>query len=130
MDAATLYYDGSCGLCDWAVRWCLRHDRAGRLRYAPLQGTTFAERFPGTPLQLDSLVVAEGGRLYRESDAVLRLLRQLGRGWAALASVVRIVPRPIRDGIYRIVARHRKRWFGGAERCQLPRPGGHPHLLP
>jgi predicted DCC family thiol-disulfide oxidoreductase YuxK len=33
-----------------------------------------------------------------------------------------LVPRPIRDAVYNLVARNRYRWFGKQEACWLPRP--------
>lgn len=33
-----------------------------------------------------------------------------------------IVPRPIRDRAYRIVAKNRYRWFGRSEACMIPTP--------
>jgi predicted DCC family thiol-disulfide oxidoreductase YuxK len=34
-----------------------------------------------------------------------------------------IVPRPLRDAIYDLVARRRYRWFGRRETCMVPGPG-------
>ena len=110
------FYDGHCGLCHGAVKFVLKHDRSGKaFRFAPLQGETFAARVPvekraGLP---DSVVVltADGNLLIR-SDAFLHVFRQLGGGWKLLAGVLRVVPRPIRDAVYDMVARVRYRVFG------------------
>jgi predicted DCC family thiol-disulfide oxidoreductase YuxK len=59
--------------------------------------------------------------VYRRSTAVLRIARGLGFPWN-LATVFLIVPRPIRDAVYRWVARNRYRWFGKKDTCRLPSP--------
>jgi predicted DCC family thiol-disulfide oxidoreductase YuxK len=55
----------------------------------------------------------------RRSDAVLDIARQLGGAWRWLA-VLSVVPRPIRDGIYDLIARNRHRWFGRNPACPVP----------
>ena len=111
-----LFYDGHCGLCHRAVRFVLRHDRSGsRFRFAPLQGATFQSLVPagaqaGLP---DSVVLlTQDGILLVRSNAFLHILRRLGGRWGTLASVLAVVPRPLRDVIYNLVARIRYRVFG------------------
>ena len=64
-----------------------------------------------TPPPLDSIMLICQGKVLLRSDAVLAIARGLRFPWPLL-TVFRIVPRPIRDGAYRIVARNRYRWFG------------------
>jgi predicted DCC family thiol-disulfide oxidoreductase YuxK len=64
-----------------------------------------------TPPPLDSIMLICQGKVLLRSDAVLAIARGLRFPWPLL-TVFRIVPRPIRDGAYRIFARNRYRWFG------------------
>lgn len=110
-----VFYDGTCGLCHGWVRFLLRRDRNGsRFRYAPLQGETWAARVPAERRRElpDSVVVriAEGDLLV-ESRGVIHLLRRLGGGWKVVAGLLWIVPRPLRDLGYRLVAAVRYRLF-------------------
>nr|WP_279343157.1 DUF393 domain-containing protein [Geothrix paludis] len=117
-----VFYDGGCGLCHGAVRFAARRDILGRLRFAPLDGPTFRRTVPVEARRdlPDSLVVltAEGEVLSR-SEAVLHLLGRLGLPWPAVAAALAWVPVPLRDGIYRLVARLRRR----QEACALVAPG-------
>ena len=61
-----------------------------------------------------TVVVIDAGHEYTKSDAALHLLRYLRRPWPLLR-VLRFVPRPARDAVYDVIARHRYRWFGRAE---------------
>jgi len=116
--AEILFYDGHCGLCHRTVKFLLRHDGAGAFRFAPLQGETFDRMVPpeqraGLP---DSFVVrTSDGALLVRSNAFMRILRRLGGGWKALASLLAVVPRPLRDAVYDFVARIRYRVFGRRE---------------
>jgi len=111
-----LFYDGHCGLCHRAVKFVLKHDRSGNaFRFAPLQGSTFQSRvFPEQRAALpDSIVVlTDAGSLLVRSDAFVHILRRLGGGWSFLASLIDVIPRPLRDLAYDFIARVRYRVFG------------------
>lgn len=122
-----LFYDGYCGLCHRTVQFVVREDREGNaFRFAPLQGETFSRLIPRAIRETlpDSLVVMASDRqLYVRSDAFLRILRQLGGGWKALAAMLSVVPRGLRDFAYDFVARVRFRIFGRREDlCPLMPP--------
>lgn len=110
-----LFYDGSCGLCHRAVRFVMAEDVDGtRFTYAPLFGETFEAHVPAAQRASlpDSVIVrTTEGRILARSDAALHILERLGGLWRALASIGRIVPRPIRDLVYDGIARIRKRLF-------------------
>jgi predicted DCC family thiol-disulfide oxidoreductase YuxK len=117
-------FDGICNLCNGAVQLILRRDPAGRFRFASLQspaGEEMQTRLGIDPKALDSILLVEGERWYRESDAALRIAVGLGGIWKA-AALLRLMPRPLRDALYRWVARNRYRWFGKQETCWLPTP--------
>ncbi len=129
--ASLLFYDGTCGLCARSVAWCLRHDRAGVLRYAPLQGETYAALdVPDKPCELDTVVLLDRGKLLTRSDAVLRAVALCGGPWGALAAVGHAVPRPLRESAYRYVAARRLGWFGRADACALATPEQRGRFLP
>ena len=59
--------------------------------------------------------------LLARSDAILYMLTQLGGIWS-LAGAGRVLPRGLRDAVYKVVARYRYRVFGKHESCMLPDP--------
>lgn len=126
--APVLLYDGSCGFCQASVQFVLRHERRATLRFAPLQGDLGAALRARHPVLdgVDSVVWVEdpGGpheRLLLRSDAALRVAGYLG-GWWRLVAAAAVLPRFLRDGVYRLVARHRHRILRGGEACELPAP--------
>ena len=118
-----ILFDGVCNLCNGSVRFVLARDRQRRFRFASLQSAAAAQLLAGRPPGAigDSIVLVEGERIYQQSTAVLRILRGLGAGWRLLYALI-VVPRPLRDAVYRWVARNRYRWFGRTEACAVPRP--------
>jgi predicted DCC family thiol-disulfide oxidoreductase YuxK len=117
------FFDGVCNLCNGTVNFLIDRDRRGRLRFAPLQGSTFAEVALRRPelRGVDSFVLKEGGRVHVRSAAAVRILMALGGPWR-LAGALLAVPRPLRDRLYDFVARRRYRWFGRSESCRMPTP--------
>ncbi len=122
-------YDGVCGLCNRLVQFILKRDRNHRFLFASLQSEfadTLLKRHGADARDLDTFyVVIDHGkpteRVLMRSDAILHVVKTLGGIWA-LASVGRILPRAIRDAMYRLVARNRYRVFGKHESCMLPSP--------
>ena len=120
-----VFFDGVCGLCDRSVRFLLRRDRRDRFRFAPLQGETAHRVLPPLGGQVDDLdtmyVLTSEGRLLRRSRAILFAATELGGAWR-LVGVLRIIPTPLLDLVYRFVARVRYRVFGRFDTCSIPTP--------
>ena len=117
-------FDGVCNLCNRSVQFIIERDPEGHFRFASLQsglGEELRARLEIDPREVDSVILVEGDRWYKESDAALRIARGLGGAWKALWAL-RFVPRFLRDGAYRLIARNRYRWFGRQETCWLPTP--------
>ena len=124
-----LLYDGACGFCAESVQLVLRHDRRRSLRFAALQGAygvALRARHPELD-GVDSMVWVEpsaagdASQVLVRSDAAIRVARYLG-GWWNLVLALRILPHPLRDALYNLVARHRHRLLSGGPSCLIPAP--------
>lgn len=133
-----LFFDGHCGLCNTFVDFVIARDRATRFLFSPLQGEAAARLVPddaaratpgddGAPPR--SVVLYEGGAVFRRSEAALRVLEGLGGAWRAVR-LLRVVPGPLRDAVYDFVARHRYRWFGRRAACRMPGTDERERFLP
>lgn len=117
-----LLFDGVCGLCDRFVQWAIARDPNSNLVFAPLQGETAAALrlvHPEIPEHLDTLVFIEDGKVFMYSAAVLNACRHLRGPWP-YAAVFLWVPRPLRDLVYKLVARNRYSIWGKSESCRVP----------
>ena len=129
-------YDGVCGLCNRLVQFILKRDVNHRFRFASLQSefaATLLKRHGADSRDLDTFYVVidhgqAGERVLMRSDAILHVVKTLGGIWK-LAGAGRILPRAIRDAMYRLVARNRYRVFGKYESCMLPSPEHHAKFL-
>ena len=124
-----LLYDGVCGFCNWLVQAVLTHDRTGAFQFAALQSDVARralEPYGANPDDLDTVYVIEnhgtpGARLLSRGRAGLFVLSHLSGPWRLLR-VFGVLPSPVLDWGYRLVARHRYRIFGKYDTCPLPDP--------
>lgn len=120
-----LLYDGACGFCNATILFILKRDGSGMLRFAPLSGPYAERALAAHPeiRRIDSIVWLEPAddRPLTRSAASLRVAAYLGGFWR-LALILWIVPWPIRDWAYDIVARHRHVLTRGSARCVVPPP--------
>ena len=124
MTHPTVLFDGVCNLCSWSVQFIIKHDPHGRFRFASLQsaaGQQLLALHHSDTQAIDAVVLIVGTHWYARSDAALEIARRLAWPWPLVYALV-IVPRPLRDWGYDVIARNRYRWFGRKETCMIPTP--------
>jgi len=122
MTRPVIVFDAMCVLCSGHAQFVLRHDRGGRFLLASMQseaGAALYRSFGIDPADPDTLILVEDDKALRDSDAILVIWRGLGWPWR-VAGLFGVVPRGLRDPLYRWVARHRYRLFGRREACWVP----------
>jgi predicted DCC family thiol-disulfide oxidoreductase YuxK len=124
---SVVLYDGVCGLCNRLNQFLLKRDRHDRFRFASLQSDVAAQllqRHGTDAVDLDTVyVVVDYGkpeeRLLSRSDAIIYVLQRLGGIWA-FAAAGKVLPKPLRDAFYKLVATNRYRVFGKYDVCLMP----------
>jgi predicted DCC family thiol-disulfide oxidoreductase YuxK len=123
MAASVIVFDGVCMLCSRWVDFVLRRDPHGRYKFAAMQTASGRALLiehgidPDDPL---SFLLLEDNKGYTDTDAIVRILRSFGPGCKFIALLVSIVPRFVRDPLYRWIARNRYRMFGQRAACRVP----------
>ncbi|GAU81297.1 DCC1-like thiol-disulfide oxidoreductase family protein [Bosea sp. BIWAKO-01] len=119
-----IVFDGECVMCSRQAQFVMRHDHERRFTLTTAQGPLGQELYHrlGFPRQdFKTMLLVEDGRVLSQSDAVIAIAAKLGWPWR-IAVAARVIPRPLRDRLYRLVARNRYRWFGRRETCWRPTP--------
>lgn len=126
-----LFFDGVCGMCNRLVDWVMRHDTRGRIKVAAIQGETAKEELMESDREdLNSVVYLNHLGSFRKSSAIARLLWDLGGFWKFVGWMLWLVPKPLRNLGYSIVAKNRYRVFGKKEACRMPTPEERARFLP
>ncbi|MBA4302755.1 MAG: hypothetical protein C0424_00865 [Sphingobacteriaceae bacterium] len=120
MNKPVIVFDGHCRLCHWSVQFLLRHDHKRQFYFTTFDSSWSSERQLKSDAP-DSVLLVLDDRTYKESAAFLKMMGILGGLWALLG-IFWIIPAPIRNVVYRYIARNRYRWFGKYDACPLPTP--------
>ena len=128
MNQPIILFDGVCNLCNASVQFIIERDPTAIFHFASLQSNAgqaiLAENALNATLKNeasaeDSVILVEGGKIYDRSTAALRIARRLSGGIKFLYVFI-IIPRPIRDFVYKLIAKNRYRWFGKQDACWMP----------
>jgi len=122
--ANVIFLDGECVFCNRIASFILAHDRRGLFHFAHLQGALARDvlrRHGQTSSEIDSIYVLTAAatseeRLFRDGRAARAIWPRLF--W--FAGVVRWVPLPILDFLYRAIAKRRYGIFGKYDACHVP----------
>ena len=119
-----ILFDGVCNLCNSSVNFIIDHDKRNDFRFASLQseaGQDLLKKFHLNVKDFDSIILVENGKHYERSSAVLKIVKKFPGLWKLLYLFI-IVPKPLRDFVYDIIADNRYKWFGKKESCRVPTP--------
>ena len=121
MDKKIILFDGICTFCNRSVQFIIHHDPHEHFQFTSLQsdiGKSLLQKH-SIPESEDSLVLIEQNTYYTQSTAALKITRYLN-GLLPLLYVFIIIPRPIRNLVYRYIANNRYKWFGKQTTCKIP----------
>ena len=107
--SSVLAFDSDCLMCNRFIHFLASQDQAGALSFTPLP--------KGAPQ--DTMIVTRGEKHFHRSTAFLQLLISLGGHWKGIGLLGYLIPRPIRDLAYRLIARNRHRFLKN-DACPLP----------
>ncbi|RKQ20184.1 DUF393 domain-containing protein [Lysinibacillus endophyticus] len=114
-------FDGECNFCSQSVQFIIKRDKRKQFKFASLQSTSGRELVEkhNIPKTIDSVVLVDNDRAYTKSSAVLRIALGLDRYWKLLY-VFLLVPVPLRNIIYDIIAKNRHKLLKQNNACMIP----------
>ncbi len=119
-----IMFDGVCNLCNGFVNFLIVRDKHNKFQFGSLQSPVVADLLKQHNFltnDLSTVILLEGDKLYYQSTAVLKILKQLGGGWSLLYAFI-ILPKPLRDFFYNLIAKNRYKIFGRQDACMIPTP--------
>lgn len=119
-----LLFDGVCNLCNSIVQFTIKRDPKAKFKFASLQsesGQSLLKQFGLPTNDFNSFVYIQGNKYFLKSSAGLNVLKELGGFWKVFYVFI-IIPRPLRDFVYNIIAKTRYNIFGKQDTCMAPTP--------
>lgn len=110
----TIFFDQDCGLCQWSVRFLKNKSKKNLIDFLPLNSQKGMEILKKAKLksgkntmQSGSVIFSKSNEIFLESNAIIHASLFLNFPWKLLF-LTKIIPRPIRDFFYQLVAKNRK----------------------
>jgi len=119
---AIVLFDGVCNLCTGAVQFIIQRDPSAYFSYCSMQselGKQLLRKHGIDPEAMNTFVLLHHDHCFTKSDAALRIASKLQGAWSLL-DLFLVVPKPLRDWCYDVIARNRYKWFGQSQSCMLP----------
>lgn len=122
----TILFDGVCNLCNASVNFIIDRDTHNTFVFAALQSESGRKAIHAYKIAIpendyDSLILIKGEKVYKKSTAALKIARELSGLWP-LFYIFILIPAPVRDVFYTLIARNRYKLFGRSDSCRLPDP--------
>jgi predicted DCC family thiol-disulfide oxidoreductase YuxK len=118
-----ILFDGVCNLCSSIVQFVIKRDKKAYFQFASLQsevGQSLLDEYK-VDRKTDSFILIEDGKCYMKSSAALKVSKNLDGLWKFFI-IGLVIPKPLRDILYDLIARNRYKWFGKNDSCMLPPP--------
>ena len=119
-----IIFDGICNLCCGWIQYLIRIDKTMKFRFVSIQSERGQKMLNGiheNDKMTESIIYLKENKSFRESSAVLEILTDIGGVWKLIA-VLKLIPKPIRNKLYQLIAKKRYHYFGKRTTCLLPSP--------
>lgn len=117
-----ILFDGVCNFCNRTVNLMINYDQFRVLKFSPNQsvaGQKMAKEFEIDTQAIKTVIAIIEGKVYFKTDAIIEISKRLS-GWPRIFSLLKFIPKPIRDFFYDIFAKYRYTLFGKKPHCMLP----------
>ncbi len=119
-----ILFDGVCNLCNGLVQFVIKRDKNAAFTFGSLQSQEGQRLLKENNLptdDFDSFVYLRDRKVHRKSTGALYVLKDLGGAWKLAFGFI-VIPAPVRDFLYGLIAKNRYSFFGRREVCMLPTP--------
>jgi predicted DCC family thiol-disulfide oxidoreductase YuxK len=115
-----ILFDGDCNFCSFWVKYVIERDKKDLFRFASLQSEKGNELLKKHHLKedLETVVLIQNNSAKTKSSAALQIFKGLG-GFYQLIIIFIVVPKFIRNAVYSLVAKYRKRLMKN-QSCIIP----------
>lgn len=121
-----ILFDGVCNLCNSSVQYILKKDKKNKFLFASLQSDAAKNILLHKNNEnlikgdLNTIYLIKDNVTYSESTAILLILKQLRLPYNLLYIFI-IIPKFIRNYLYKIISKNRYKWFGKKDSCMVPK---------
>jgi len=117
-----ILFDGVCNFCNRTINIILKYDKDAYFQFAPSQSNAamgIMQQFSLEQQAITSVILIDNEKVYTKTDAVIQIANRLS-GWPSLFSLLKFIPKSIRNFGYDLIAKNRYTLFGKRASCRIP----------
>ena len=117
-----ILFDGVCNFCNRTINIILKYDKDAYFQFAPSQSNAamgIMQQFGLEQQAITSVILIDNEKVYTKTDAVIQIATHLN-GWPKIFRFIKLIPKPIRNFGYELIANNRYRLFGKKAACMVP----------
>lgn len=126
-----ILFDAICVICNSWAKFLIKYDTQAKFKLASVQsplGEAILKYYGMSTTEYSTMLVIKDGQHYLESTALLKVMQHLGLPFSLMKAGY-LMPRPIRDFLYRRIALNRYQLFGTTDTCIIPSAKNRQHFL-
>ena len=117
-----ILFDGVCNFCNFWVNFIINRDKNDTYLFAAMQsdsGQRLLQKFKLNSNDFDSFVLIVNDKHFTKFTAALMISKDL-KSIVKLLYPLIILPAPIRNFFYELIAKNRYKFFGKRDVCRIP----------
>ncbi|WP_299888011.1 thiol-disulfide oxidoreductase DCC family protein [uncultured Lacinutrix sp.] len=123
MKTNIVFFDGECAMCNGLVLFILEKDKSLKMNFISLQTKKAEDLLLKNDIvinnkKITTIYYLSNGKIKSHSDAIISIFYDLGSLWKVFITL-KIIPKKIRDLVYRFISKNRYLFFGKQESCKL-----------
>tara|TARA_X000001036_G_C20524935_1_gene743709 strand:- start:512 stop:919 length:408 start_codon:yes stop_codon:yes gene_type:complete len=118
-----IFFDGVCSFCNSTVDFIWKNNKKRNLYYSSLQSDFSKKELLKKGIDdfdLNTIYYDDGFSLYKKSEAVFRILKNLDGLYPIIGNIGLLFPKVIANFFYDIIAKYRYRIMGKRKLCRVP----------
>ena len=122
INQSIILYDSKCILCNRYIRFIIRNDINENFYFTSIYNNTGKKIINDYKINTnldDTIILYQENSIYKRSDAVLRTIKKLKFPINTIW-IFYLIPRFIRDSIYKLISKNRYKMFGKNDQCIIP----------
>ncbi len=126
-----ILFDAICVLCNGWAKFIIQYDKHAQFKLASVQsplGEAILKHYDMSTTEYSTMLMIKDGQRYLESTALIKVMQSLGSPFSLIATGY-LMPRFLRDFLYRRIALNCYQLFGTTDYCLLPSSENKSHFL-
>ncbi len=116
-----IIFDANCRVCSHSISFIEKRDKKGVFTFLGMKDTKTKElinMYAIKNFDEDTLILIKKENIYLRAEAILEITKEISLPWSFF-QVLKIVPLPLLDTLYKIFAKNRHKILSKKSKCKI-----------